>query len=258
MVFEFRQWGIFPPELYLLLLECLNCIDETAQGSVAILGVSLLSHSHYELVTSWVSRVAEEEILTMKELESKGNMPPTRNERPRTCLAIFCKKLSGICAVCNCRKETHELFTGIQLCQTCDALFFPKISLTRFNELFRATVLGQEKARDRKFRYRTQRTAGSDVAGLERQEPGPIFRWVDLQCLFSEAFTRDDITDKELVQETQRSIMQKTMDTISPRIRKLIMKTTGQSRLFGRKRANDGMTSFLFLIGMLYVLPSGI
>ena len=185
MVIDFGHWGKFPPELYLQLLEFLNYSDETARGSITILNLSLLSRSHHELISCWASRVAKDLRSRIMQEEAEGNIP-SNNMRPQTCLSILCKRLAGICAVCNCRKDNDELFTGIQLCLTCDAFFFPKITATRFGDLFRVTILGEGNPRNLEFQRR--RICPSTIVDAERLESGPIFRWVDLNVLFSEGF----------------------------------------------------------------------
>ena len=180
------QWGIFPPELYLLLLECLNYNDETAKCSLAILNLSLLSRSHHELVSRWVSWIGEADCRPILQHEADGNIPPTKDKLPRTHLALHCKRLAAICAVYNCRKETNELFTGIPLCQACDAFYFPKITAMRFNELFKATLLGQQNATNLKFESRKIYSAKPSATGLRCNGSGPIFRWGDLKILFSD------------------------------------------------------------------------
>jgi hypothetical protein len=83
--------------------------------------------------------------LKIHELEASGEIPLTSTNSQRTSLSILCKHLAGICYVCNCRMETTERFSGLNLCQICDAFFFPKVSTIRFGDLFTFTPLGVQK-----------------------------------------------------------------------------------------------------------------
>jgi hypothetical protein len=180
MGFDFGHWGIFPPELYILLLECLKHKDKTARRSHAILHISLLSRSHHELVNRWAAGVEKNRILKIRELEASGETPLTSTNSQRTSLSILCKRLARICVVCNCRIETTERFSGLDLCQICDAFFFPKVSTIRFADLFTLTPLGVQKLED------TQQLLSS----LLKRESEKANRWPDEETADKVHFSR--------------------------------------------------------------------
>ena len=181
------SWGIFPPELYLRILEMLTPPDDTARGALAILNIASTSRSHYCLASHWANEFASNLIQKIRLLEERGDIPKQGNNS-RTCLAILCKRAGGICAVCNNRYIHFEPRTKLQVCDGCEAFYFPKISVQRMRQLYEATEIGLEMMKDKECRTCFVRAlkyshSGEVGSALGEQTFGPLFLWADIQEL---------------------------------------------------------------------------
>ena len=183
---------MFPPELYLLVLELLSRRDDTASGALAILHLASTSHSHFGLASSWADRYARKDIQKIHELEATGEIP-TVGASSRTGLSILCKRAAGICSVCNNRYVCNEPWTNLQVCDGCEPFYFPKISAQQLRQLYVFTPLGMEMTRGQKFEGRLisgvrYPSPGDKSRELGEKIFGPLYRWKDLQELISKKY----------------------------------------------------------------------
>src|ERR1700724_1362929 len=104
---KFREAGkdrfrSLPPELYLLVLEQLNTRDHTATNSLTILNLACCARLHFQLITFWTARRAQRDIDLIKSF-GEGLLISDNPEGSPKYISIFCKRLAGICAICNNR-----------------------------------------------------------------------------------------------------------------------------------------------------------
>jgi hypothetical protein len=169
-----------PPELYFMILENLRYPDETSKASLAILNLARTSRSHFNLINYWT-----EFSVSRAEFEARDILEDITHGQ--TCLTRLCKQLSGICAICNNRANSrhNEFFTGLQLCQCCDVVYFPKISLQRLKELFRPNLPRKSELRSRMAPGHMPICMITDVNvyAIDYQDQiqhGPYYRWADV------------------------------------------------------------------------------
>jgi len=129
-----KVFGEYVPfDIYLLVLDHLNTLDISFGSSLALLNLSLTSRINARIIRDWASIADSNNSRKIQELE-RDVIPPRR----RTNLAVLCRRLGGLCTICDNRAKLlflqhpkDELFEGILLCRPCDRAYFPKISLAR-------------------------------------------------------------------------------------------------------------------------------
>lgn len=114
---------------------------------------------------------------------------------PRTGLSILCKRLAGTRALCNLRQgHKTELFTGLQLCYSCDLTYFPKVSARQIGlrgVQFLPTPLQNKKEFVLKHVVVKTPTCNCDEFKVYRNYPSlEVYRWKDIKSLATSATVR--------------------------------------------------------------------
>jgi hypothetical protein len=180
----------FPAEIYPEILKYMDQLDYTTKTSKGILSMALSSRIHFALTSQWADKTVSKDIQLLSELEELGEIP--RSDPPRTGLSILCKRLGGICALCNLRQgEKNELFTDLQLCHSCDLLYFPKISRRRMENSFAHVLPRVLEYQGTPLRYITLRTPKCDCDELRLYSSRvKVYRWQDIQNLINDGMER--------------------------------------------------------------------
>jgi hypothetical protein len=161
-----------------MILGALNSRDDTAANSLAILNLSRSAYIFFELINYWTADAVPSDISLIRNIDP--DIVPAVSMGSRTNISIFCKRLAGICAICNNRARVpDEIFTGLQLCHTCDAIYFPKISLSRLKSNF---SIGRNALQALQCRLGSTK----DENGELTMKVGLYFRWKDTQILISQ------------------------------------------------------------------------
>jgi len=193
--------------LNLLIADALqNLEDETTKGGFAVLNLALSSRALCRLLTRWAknSPIVRADAISLKYISASvpGALPWEKGETKRTALSIICKRIAGLCAICRNRMDNIEIFTGLQLCSTCDAFRFPKISYGRLNLLYMATKLGLKKSTSTVSRlspkflrdtcnFRFPKLAhGNEGIGTNNESPRhhPVLLWEDVNALLNRKY----------------------------------------------------------------------
>ena len=168
-----------------LILEALNSRDDAALNSLAILNLACCARRYFDFICFWVAKASQKDIALIRDLEMD-----TIPMGPRTDISIFCKRLAGICAVCNNRARLPhgfgEYFTGLQLCHVCDPIYFPKISLSRLQDKFR--IIGRRELRLLESRIVLKKDESGELPFSFRV--GPYYRWKDIHSLLSQGLVQ--------------------------------------------------------------------
>src|SRR5438045_7829290 len=122
-----------PVELYHLVLDQIKSPDDTYCTSLAILNLARTSRLNFQIISLWAAAAAAQDIRVVRDIECESIIHAYPQ---RTSIAILCKRLARICAICNNRATRREIFTELQLCQACEAVYFPKISMERIMDTF--------------------------------------------------------------------------------------------------------------------------
>jgi hypothetical protein len=113
-----------PPEIFFDILALLQ--DEWSfAAALGIRSLSLSCHALYDFIGSYVSDTTDS---TLDErIEGKWQVKGGLN--------VYCRRMAEICFLCNNRaRSEEELFTGMLLCQACEAFHCQKISMETFKE----------------------------------------------------------------------------------------------------------------------------
>jgi hypothetical protein len=207
MMPRYERWGSLPPEIYLLIADALqNLEDETTKGGFAVLNLALSSRALCGLLTRWAKKspIARADAISLKYIGASvpGVLPWEKGETQRSALSIICKRIAGLCAICRNRMDNIEFFTGLQLCSTCDAFRVPKISYGRLNQLYIATELGLKKTTSTVSRFSPRflrdtcrfffpNLAQGIGANNERSRSHPVLLWEDVKALLNRKYLVD-------------------------------------------------------------------
>src|SRR5277367_449135 len=171
-----------PNELYYTILEILGEEDETQRASLGILNLALSGYEHFTFVSAWCDRKTKADLATLNSLKQGNLITPSIYRQ--TGLAVLCKRVAGICAICNnraTRREPDE-FLNLRLCHACTPFFSPKISDIRgeiyFKRWSNVTFSGV------KYVY-IQRGGYESINGIITfiQRPVKVFSWWDIKKL---------------------------------------------------------------------------
>ena len=131
-----------------MILNYLNHPDETGKAPIAIFRLALSSRSLYNFISYWVSKLPNISQEYEKINSLQLHYPPPGY--PQSILAVYCKRLAGICALCTLRAYILEHFSQLQLCHACDLKYFLKISKGRLESCY--TVAPRERVNRRRLK----------------------------------------------------------------------------------------------------------
>lgn len=88
----------------------------------------------------------------------------------------------GYNAVCNNRANRHnsEPFTGLQLCQSCDPVYVPKISFQRIKILFRPNLPPKYTLQMPPSHMTLKSDDNMNAVTFQDQVHGPCYLWADV------------------------------------------------------------------------------
>lgn len=198
--------GVFPPELYFLILDQLAQIDKTCQSAIAILNLALSYNSMYGLVCAWAIHAANGYLQKIKAVQGAG-LPTGKNQAVglQSPLTIICKDLSGLCTICDMRASGEEIFTDLRLCTCCDVECFGKISHNRLTQLIEYTPLGlQEKEFLVAFCVKTPFGPPDHTSEPSTALYGPVYSWSLVNELADRGhFKRIDSVEMDLTNQSE-------------------------------------------------------
>jgi len=121
-----------PVEIFLNILHYLEKDCETPYGAMAILNLAMTCRGFWNIIESWASTEACQDLQTLSSLCSK------HNSSPPSALSVLCRHLGDICMFCSnrARSSAGEVFTQLPICQACEAIKVPKISNVNLDRLY--------------------------------------------------------------------------------------------------------------------------
>jgi len=121
-----------PVEIFLNILHYLEKDCETPYGAMAILNLAMTCRGFWNIIKSWASTEACQDLQTLSSLCSK------HNSSPPSALSVLCRHLGDICMFCSnrARSSAGEVFTQLPICQACEAIKVPKISNVNLDRLY--------------------------------------------------------------------------------------------------------------------------
>jgi hypothetical protein len=169
-------WGGFPPEIYLLIAEgFLHSRDQSTRGGVALLHLAMSSRSTKALLDTWAATRFQREMRSVQKIHFLAYKPEVKETicpslQP---LEMACRIAGGKCSFCHNRQDHREIFTGVPICQSCDAFWTPKISMDRFAELYPQRASAVIGSGNTALRYDQKCNSSREVIKL--------FDWWDLK-----------------------------------------------------------------------------
>src|SRR5271170_5587358 len=125
----------------------------------------------YAFAQEWASSLMREIITDIQEIASRESFQGMVNQYPRTGLNVLCNRLAGFCDLCNLTKMCNQT-TRIQLCEVCDLLFRPHITLQRLESLYTsANSTATARVLD-------------PIPWYHLTEVGPLYSWGDIDALY--------------------------------------------------------------------------
>lgn len=121
-----------PMELFLNVLCYLEKDCENPHGAMAILNLAMTCRGFWNIIESWASTKASQDLQTLSSLYNK------HNSSPPSALSVLCRRLGDICMFCSnrARSSAGEVFTHLPICRACEARKVPKISNVNLDRLF--------------------------------------------------------------------------------------------------------------------------
>jgi hypothetical protein len=117
-----------PPEIFLQILDYLKDEDSFA-AALGFRSLSLSCHALHNFIDAYVSK-SEHSVLDIEGVAEKWQVPSGLN--------VYCRWMARICFLCQNRNrdDDREVFTGMFLCQACEAFHCPKISKDVFEQRY--------------------------------------------------------------------------------------------------------------------------
>jgi hypothetical protein len=169
-------WGPFPPEIYLLVADgFLHSTDHSTRGGTALLHLAMSSRPMKSLLDRWAATRFQREKRSIEKVVFLAYKHGVREMIGPSLqpLELACRIAGGICSFCHNRQDHREIFTGVPICQSCDAFWTPKISMDRFAELYRERAKAALWSGDSALRYDQKCHSSGEVITL--------FDWWDLK-----------------------------------------------------------------------------
>lgn len=120
-----------PLEIYLEVLDKLKTKDISFRSSLALLNLFRTSRINAEIIKSWAAKVEEAHYQTRPQYHKVALICRS--------FSTLCRRLAGLCIVCNQREKlfpTDENMTGLQLCRACEVMYYTKVSLARMKAAY--------------------------------------------------------------------------------------------------------------------------
>jgi hypothetical protein len=166
--------SVFPPELYLMILEVLKLPDISGRASHAIYNLARCSRSMRALVEDWGSSLTNDKLERIVQTEQRADFP--LGKKSRSGLSVLCAGLAGFCEFCCKLKRVYGLFVNrLQICEICHAVLNPSISRERLEAFYTQS----ETANDRNVLDRIQRKH----ILIEEVLSGAFYSWRDIEEL---------------------------------------------------------------------------
>jgi hypothetical protein len=125
----------------------------------------------YDIAQEWATSLMREIITDIREISSRESFQGMVKQYPRTGLNVLCNRLAGFCDLCNLTKRYNQN-TKLQLCEVCDLLFRPLITLQRL-ESFYTSADSTATAR-----------VLEPIRCYDLTEFGPQYSWGDIEALY--------------------------------------------------------------------------
>ena len=111
-------------------------------------------------------------------------------------LAVYCKRLAGICALCTLRAYILEHFSQLQLCHACDLKYFLKISKGRLESCY--TVAPRERVNRRHLKKELAYVTIPYKDSNGEYRTVTWYLWADIQRMKSKGYLRPLKCSKEI------------------------------------------------------------
>jgi hypothetical protein len=119
-----------PPEIFFQILGVLEQ-EKSFSSALNLLNLSLSCRAFHHVIKSYVSGSPASRL--DQQVREKWKVAWSG-------MSLYCRRVANICFLCNLRARHHdgngELFTGMCLCQACEACRCPKISREIFDEYY--------------------------------------------------------------------------------------------------------------------------
>ena len=140
--------SVFPPELYLMILDVLKIPDISGRASHAIYNLARCSRSMRALVEDWGSSLTNDKLERIVQTEQRARFP--LGKKSRSGLSVLCAGLAGFCEFCCKLKRVFGFFVNqLEVCEICHAVLNPCISRERLEAFYTQSETADKHVLDR-------------------------------------------------------------------------------------------------------------